>query len=96
MFAGLGGALWYGMSVSSPDKAKEPAQVAAPAADVKAVAVSAKPGEFTPPGEKDYPEGPAGEWVRRGEAIFTRTPANAVGYSGNPLSCTNCHLVLAA
>lgn len=92
MFAGLGGALWYGMSVSSPEKAKEPPQVAAPAADVKAVAVSAKPGEFTPPGEKDYPEGPAGEWVRRGEAIFTRTPANAVGYSGNPLSCTNCHL----
>ena len=33
-----------------------------------------------------------GEWVRRGEAIFTRTPANAVGFSGNPLSCTNCHL----
>ena len=78
MFAGLGGALWYGMNVSSPKKAEEPAKVAAPAAAAKAVAVAAKPGEFTPPGVSDYPEGPMGEWVRRGEAIFTRTPANAV------------------
>ena len=42
MFAGLGGALWYGMSVSSPQKAEEPAKVAATAADAKAVAVVAK------------------------------------------------------
>jgi hypothetical protein len=92
LFAGLGGALWYGMSISSPKKAEEPAKVAAPAAEAKAVTVAAKPGEFTPPGVSDYPEGPMGEWVRRGEAIFTRTPVNAVGFSGNPLSCTNCHL----
>jgi mono/diheme cytochrome c family protein len=33
-----------------------------------------------------------GEWIRRGEAIFLRTPANAVGFSGNTLNCVNCHL----
>ena len=94
MFAGLGGALWYGMHVSSPAQ-PEKAQAAKveKAADAQpVVAVAAKPGAFTPPGASDYPEGPMGEWVRRGEAIFTRTPANAVGFSGNPLSCTNCHL----
>ena len=48
MFAGLGGALWYGMSVSSPKKAEEPAKIAAPAADAKAVAVAAAPGAFAP------------------------------------------------
>ena len=42
MFAGLGGALWYGMSVSTPKKADEPAKIAAPAAsDAKAVAAVA-------------------------------------------------------
>ena len=46
--------------------------------------VAANSGVFAPPAASDIPEGPMGEWIRRGEAIFTRTPANAVGFSGNP------------
>lgn len=85
LFAGLGGALWYGMSISSPKKAEEAAKIAAPApTDLKAVPVAANSGVFAPPAASDIPEGPMGEWIRRGEAIFTRTPANAVGFSGNP------------
>ncbi|MCT9809627.1 c-type cytochrome [Acidovorax sp. Be4] len=50
------------------------------------------PAVFSPPGERDIPDSKMGEWIQRGEAIFARTPENAVGFSGNSLSCANCHI----
>lgn len=108
LFAGLAGALAYGMYISQPDMPPAPARVGAvPAAAAtaaradananaqvtsQAVKVAADGGAFTPPGARDIPDTPMGEWIRRGEAIFLRTPANAVGFSGNTLNCVNCHL----
>ncbi|MDE2562166.1 MAG: c-type cytochrome [Sphingomonadales bacterium] len=47
---------------------------------------------FTPPSPATIPDGPEGDAIRRGMAIFADTPGNARGYVGNALSCTNCHL----
>jgi len=49
-------------------------------------------GTFVPPPRDSLPDGPFGEAVRRGEAIFTDTPAHAGSFLGNQLSCVNCHL----
>ncbi len=46
----------------------------------------------TPPAPGVYPEGPFGEAVKRGEALFMDTPGNAGRYVGSSLSCKNCHL----
>ena len=56
-----------------------------------AYAADAAP-QFTPPSEKDIPDDQYGDMIRLGRDIFTNTPQNAVGYSGNGLSCVNCHL----
>ncbi|WP_027016036.1 c-type cytochrome [Comamonas composti] len=99
LYAVLGGALLYGITSSMParkallpkiEQGEKPRQARAGAQ--QQAAASALPVAFSPPGERDIPEGPMGEWIRRGEAIFMRTPANAVGFSGNSLSCANCHL----
>ncbi|WP_249729016.1 c-type cytochrome [Acidovorax sp. CCYZU-2555] len=45
-----------------------------------------------PPDARAIPDSRLGEWIQRGEAIFTRTPENASGFAGNSLSCTHCHL----
>ena len=101
LFAGLAGTLAYGMYVSRPARPDVPVNVAAapaaPAAvpakpDAQPVQGAADGAAFTPPGARDIPDTPMGEWIRRGEAIFLRTPANAVGFSGNTLNCVNCHL----
>lgn len=49
---------------------------------------------FQPPARNSYPEGPFGESVRVGEAIFTGTDKHPVSgqYVGNRQSCENCHL----
>lgn len=47
---------------------------------------------FVPPSENVIPQGPFGESVRRGEAIFTDTRKNARPFVGNALNCSNCHL----
>lgn len=59
---------------------------AAPAMPVEAV------GYFQPPPSSAIPDGPGGDAIRRGEAIFINTPANAADFTGNGLSCVNCHL----
>ena len=43
------------------------------------------------PPEDSIPDGPVGEAIRLGQKILQQTPAYAGGYTGNPLSCTNCH-----
>jgi len=57
-----------------------------------AFAAAAHAAGFTPPPESAIPQGPFGDSVRRGEAIFTDTQKNAHGFTGNVLTCENCHL----
>jgi thiosulfate dehydrogenase len=45
---------------------------------------------FKPP--LDYPPGPMGEMVIKGERIFTKTASEIPAYVGNVLTCENCHL----
>jgi thiosulfate dehydrogenase len=49
---------------------------------------------FSPPAHSAYPDGPFGEAVRSGEAIFTGTNSNPLSgrYVGNDQQCANCHL----
>lgn len=63
--------------------------------DYQAEIPAAPPGDlstFTPPARGDYPEGPFGDAVRRGERIFTDTPSVMGEHMGNQLSCSNCHI----
>src|SRR5436190_15704439 len=45
-----------------------------------------------PPGLDGLPQDKYGDLVRSGYRIFTNTPKYARRYSGNALSCSNCHL----
>ncbi len=76
-----------GILYSLPSKPAAPAatEAAAPAAPMIAAS-------FAPPDASAIPDTPMGQWIQRGEAIFMRTPENAVGFSGNSLNCVNCHL----
>ena len=47
---------------------------------------------FTPPPDAAIPAGPYGDMVRLGERLFQDTPGHADQYTGNALSCRNCHL----
>jgi thiosulfate dehydrogenase len=47
---------------------------------------------FAPPTEKQIPDGPLGDVIRRGRDIFIDTPTHAKAYVGNGLSCSNCHI----
>jgi thiosulfate dehydrogenase len=49
---------------------------------------------FSPPSRADYPDGPFGEKVKQGEAIFNHTNTHAVSrkYVGNEQVCSGCHL----
>jgi thiosulfate dehydrogenase len=61
-------------------------------AELPAVPASDDRATFQPPPRGSYPDGPFGEAVRRGEALFTDTSHQAGQYMGNDLSCSNCHL----
>ena len=63
-----------------------------PAPSAAAAPAAAAPKPFAPPERDAIPEGPFGESVKRGYAIFHDTPTNAARYAGNGLSCKNCHL----
>lgn len=45
-----------------------------------------------PPAPDTIPEGPFGDAVRRGQAIVQDTKTHAPQFSGNDLSCKNCHI----
>ncbi|HEY4665513.1 MAG TPA: c-type cytochrome [Comamonas sp.] len=76
-----------GIVYSQPEKLAAPAADAAQQPEHSAVLAS-----FSPPDARQIPDTPMGKWIQRGEAIFMRTPENAVGFSGNSLNCVNCHL----
>lgn len=48
--------------------------------------------QFQPRPESEIPEGPQGDAIRRGRAIFTSTRLNAAQFVGSDLSCSSCHL----
>ena len=56
--------------------------------------------DATPAGQADYPgwrdaplpDGPVGAAIDRGRLILSNAPKYAAAYSGNALTCTNCHL----
>lgn len=87
---GIGMAMLIGCSGHSADSATAATphtSHAAPAASIHAVTKV-----FTPPPESAIPDTPFGAMVRKGQAIFTHTHANAAAYVGNGLNCSNCHL----
>lgn len=47
---------------------------------------------FSPPDESEIPEGPLGDAIIRGKAIFDNPGVNAAAYVGNSMACSNCHL----
>ena len=47
---------------------------------------------FTPPADADIPDGPQGDAIRRGKAIFDDTGTHAAQFVGNSMACKNCHL----
>ena len=51
-------------------------------------------GYFEPPPREEIPEGPFGDVIARGQAIFENTNAHPVssGFVGNDQACGNCHL----
>lgn len=51
-----------------------------------------EPAPHKPPALETAPQDKYGDLVRLGHAIVTDTPRHAPRYSGNRLSCTNCHL----
>lgn len=52
----------------------------------------AQPKYHTPPAEAEIPNDRYGDDVRLGKKIFTETRKYARRYTGNDLSCSNCHL----
>ena len=60
--------------------------------DSNAKLAGQQPAFFQPPSKASVPQGPSGDAIRRGEAIFTNTGAEASMFVGNALSCSSCHL----
>lgn len=63
----------------------------APAPDATPSA-SSGPVAFTPPPMSKIPDGPEGDAIRHGLAIFENTGTQASKFVGNGLACRNCHL----
>lgn len=47
---------------------------------------------FVPPDLSAIPDGPEGEAIKRGKAIFDETKTHAADFVGNAMACRNCHL----
>ncbi|MBP6561864.1 MAG: c-type cytochrome [Neisseriaceae bacterium] len=72
------------LSACGDDEAEKAAQVEA---EAKAKLVT-----FTPPEESEIPDDEFGKVVKLGRDIFADTPRYAPEFSGNGLSCRNCHI----
>ncbi len=65
----------------------------APAPALAAASASSRnPAAFTPPPDSAIPDNEFGKVIRRGQAIFNNTAANAPAFVGNTLRCASCHL----
>jgi len=49
-------------------------------------------GYYIPPPESEIPDGPYGDAVKRGRAIFMDTGLYAKDHVGNSMACVNCHI----
>ncbi|MEL1250374.1 c-type cytochrome [Aurantiacibacter gilvus] len=58
----------------------------------EAAAPAVTTASFTPPPMSSIPDGPLGDSIRRGEALFRETGIHASNYVGSGLTCSNCHL----
>lgn len=56
------------------------------------LAVASDIAAFSPPDPGQIPQGPQGDAIRRGQAIFENTGLHAGDYVGNSMACKNCHL----
>lgn len=63
-------------------------QAGTPAGPVSSAPATA----FSPPDPAQIPQGPGGDSIRRGLAIFENTGLHAADYVGNSMACKNCHL----
>ena len=61
-------------------------------AQAPAAASASAPKTFAPPEERTLPDNDFAKIVRRGEDIFLHTGQAAKQFTGNSLSCANCHL----
>lgn len=91
-FTGLLALVALAGCAQKPPAASATALPAVAARQQQAASATPSTPAFTPPPESSIPEGPLGDVIRQGRAIFTDTPANAKAYVGNGLSCSNCHL----
>ena len=55
-------------------------------------AVATRSAAWTPPDPATIPSGPVGDSIRLGRLIFQETPKYAPAYTGNKLSCNDCHI----
>lgn len=77
------GAIFLFGSSAPPDEAD---------GEVAPAPVASAAGGFAPPPASAIPDGPLGDSIRRGEALFTQTGVNAREFVGSGLNCSNCHL----
>jgi thiosulfate dehydrogenase len=63
-----------------------------PQAEPAAAAPPAREAQFRPPPDSAIPNDEFGNEVRRGRDIFNQTGGYAAQYTGNVLSCVNCHI----
>ncbi len=64
----------------------------APAGDGDGGGANVTQAGFTPPPVSDIPDGPDGDAIRRGMAIFDDPRTHAAAFVGNSMACKNCHL----
>jgi thiosulfate dehydrogenase len=80
----ISGAAFGGIALLAISRPTEPAANSAGPAAENAV--------FSPPPMSAIPAGPAGDAIRRGQAIFDDPGTHASAFVGNVLACKNCHL----
>jgi thiosulfate dehydrogenase len=93
IFAAGGGLALVALATAAVQLEIVPRWLIGAGSEIDETAAAIEPSDlFTPPLPDMIPDGPFGEAVRRGEAIFTNTATNASDHVGNGLSCSNCHL----
>lgn len=60
--------------------------------DMRATGFVDSHGRFVPPPKGIFPSGPFGSMIRFGRNIFVHTSSYAQRYSGDALTCENCHI----
>lgn len=81
------------LSIYNAPRSANTAESATAASDLEASPVIMGPNAaFAPPPVSSIPDGPQGDSIRRGMALFLETGTAAKPYVGSGLTCGNCHL----